>query len=119
MFDDFAITLDTSISPWLRMSLITWPETFIRPGDVSINVSGSISPRSIAVATVKGLIGDPGSIKSVTARLRTFSGCRVDISLGLKAGCAANAITSPVKASTSTALPPAARARVTASFNAL
>ncbi|MNH45933.1 hypothetical protein D3C79_1085320 [compost metagenome] len=58
------------------MSEMVEPVTLMRPGVVSIGVSGLNLPVSSAMPTVIGFIVEPGSKTSVIARLRSCSPVR-------------------------------------------
>ena len=69
-FDDFCITCATVSAPSVCASWIVRLPMVSRPGAVWITVSGFTVPASSAVAAVKGFSVEPGSNRSVTARLR-------------------------------------------------
>src|SRR5437773_12514773 len=68
--DDFWITGAALSTPCGLESLMVQPPIVIVPGAVWMGVSGVTIPASRAAATVKGFIVEPGSKRSVTARLR-------------------------------------------------
>ena len=81
---DIVMTPVTSVSPWLRVSRIRYPPGRARvPGLVSIGVLGLYFPLSSAAAMVKGFIVEPGSITSVSARLRRLATSAPESALGL------------------------------------
>ena len=57
-----------SIAPRLFLSSMTLIPTFTMPGEVSMMLSLLNFPDAKAAATTKGLIVEPGSTRSVTAR---------------------------------------------------
>src|SRR3546814_4815584 len=82
-------------TPGLRVSVVRYRPLGIQPGLVSISVSGVTTPASSAAATVSGFNVDPGSIRSVTARLRCDARWPDSTALGLYDGRLAIASTSP------------------------
>src|SRR3546814_4919674 len=90
-------------TPGLRVSVVRYRPLGIQPGLVSISVSGVTTPASSAAATVSGFNVDPGSIRSVTARLRCDARWPDSTALGLYDGRLAIASTSPVCTSSTTA----------------
>ena len=112
---DFWITPATVRAPWGWVSRICEPVMTIVPGEVSITVSGVTRPDSSAQAATKGFIVEPGSKMSVSARLRSCSPVRFWRCPGLKLGTLASARISPLRASSTTALPALAPCCSTAS----
>ena len=90
------------------MSRTVLMPTRIEPGPVSISVSAWSRPVFMPAATTNGLMLEPGSKKSLVARLRYRDGRYCSRSFGLNAGWFTIASTSPV-ATSSTTTEPAAR----------
>ncbi len=67
---DFSSTVRTSIVPRLCLSLTVLMPTRSVPGPVSISVSEWKRPVFMPAATMNGLMLEPGSKKSLVARLR-------------------------------------------------
>ncbi len=76
-----------------------------RPGAVSIMLVGVNCPDCKATATLKGLITEPGSNKSVKARFLKLAASKLLRLFGLKAGAFTIAKTSPLFASNKIMLP--------------
>src|SRR6266508_1345534 len=87
---------------------MTWAPTARLPFPQSIGSRGVTAPRSSAPAMEKVFIVEPGSNASASARLRISLALRG--AFGLWGGQLASASTSPVRASSATPIPPAARA---------
>ena len=83
---DFWITSATVSAPCGCASLMVEPPMLMRPGAVWITVLGVTRPVCIASAAMKGLIVEPGSKVSVSARLRNCPLPRLRRSAGAKLG---------------------------------
>ena len=77
----------------------------IQPGFVLNTDLALMTPASMPAATVSGFIVEPGSSKSVNARLRCASRLAEPTLFGLNEGRLAIASTSPVSTSSTTAEP--------------
>ena len=69
-FDDFWMTCDTVRLPLACESLMVLAPMVSMPPAVGMIVCGETMPLSIAAATVKGFMVEPGSNRSTIARLR-------------------------------------------------
>ena len=69
-FEDLARIVARSTTPRLCGSSMTLVETLMNPGFVSMTLLALNFPDCRAAATTNGLIDEPGSRMSVTARLR-------------------------------------------------
>ena len=87
------------------MSVVRYLPFAIQPGWVLNSESAVIAPASRPAATVSGFIVEPGSSKSVTARLRCASRGLVPTAFGLKVGRLTIASTSPVLGDITTPMP--------------
>ena len=108
---DFARMVARSITPRLDSSSNTLFPTWMKPGEVSTTLSGRYWPDARAAAMMNGLMLEPGSKMSVTARLRYRAGFNCSRSFGLYEGWSTMASTSPVSTSM-TITEPALRAVV-------
>ena len=68
--EDFASTVASGIAPRLCSSWMSDEPTWMNPGLVSMMLSALNRPEASPAATKNGLMLEPGSNRSVTARLR-------------------------------------------------
>ena len=69
-FEDFASTVDRPTAPRSCSSSKVVAPTWMKPGLVSMTLLAVNLPEASAAATTNGLMLEPGSNRSVTARLR-------------------------------------------------
>ena len=81
--EDLASTVARPMAPRLCSSSKVVAPTWMKPGAVSMTLSALNLPDARAAATMNGLTLEPGSNRSVTARLRYAAGTICSRSLGL------------------------------------
>ncbi len=118
MLEDTCSTPCGLSTPCGWVSCTVYLPTAQRPFSQSSSVSVVMTFFSSAAATTKALKVEPGSKASVTARLRKDSRELPCGELGLKVGALATASSSPVRGSSTTAMPAMARESSTALLSA-